>query len=191
MKFQYIFSKIVYLFALIMIVFNLYLVYQKMNDRKSIEKLGFDLYAVKKQNYEYKLFIHDNIRLFHIPIKNISKRFEILKEYKRNPSYIILIPTHACKACVTIFFSEMEKIKLQPENFFLISELNDPILKRQWISYGYDRKKFSIDEYGIFNNSGITNKIVIIKLKGDLTHYDFFQYEIFLSDLLLDFLNEV
>jgi hypothetical protein len=161
-------------------------------DKKYIKYINRNLKEVSIRRNEFKEHIRQSFGLFHVPISELEKNFNgIINFQNQQPNYIIFIPSHACQACISALFSEITENNVNPENLYLISELDDQILKRLWISYGCNKNKFVVDRYNIFTKSGIKDKVVLMKCVENLFHNDFLQYDLFLGDLLRVYINEI
>jgi hypothetical protein len=192
MRYNSIFLKIIFAFSVFMILANIYLIYHLVFIQSAFSNISKELNEVIKSRNEFRYHLKQNFNLFKIPISDVEKSFtEANCSCGSKPCYIVFIPSHACKACISTFFSEIKTTQITAENIFLISELNDQVLQRLWMSYGYNKEKFIFDTFNIFEKSGINDKIVIMKFIGDMCHYDFLQYEIFLGKLLQDFINDI
>lgn len=192
MRYNSIFFKIILAFTGIMIIVNIYLMYHVRITQRVISNISNELSEVINSRNEYRNYIQQSFNLFRVPVDDVQKSFtEIICYHSPKPYYIVFIPSHACKACISTFFSEIKTTDINFENLYLISEFDDQIFKRLWMSYGYDKNKIVLDKYNIFKKSDINDKIVIMKFSGDMSHYDFLQYDLFLGKLLQDFINKV
>lgn len=192
MRYNSIFLKITLVFTGIIIIVNIYLIYHLVFIQRAFSNISNELNEAIKSRNEFRYYINQSFNLIRIPISDVEKSFtEANCSHCPTPCYIVFIPSQACKACISTFFSEIKTTQITAENIFLISELNDQVLQRLWMSYGYNKEKFIFDTFNIFEKSGINDKIVIMKFIGDMCHYDFLQYEIFLGKLLQDFINDI
>lgn len=190
MKSSFVLIKILLAFLGVLVSINIYLLLMIHINKKDIQKANQDLKEMSTRANEFKEHVRQSFELFHLPIVDIEKNFNgIINFENQQPIYIIFIPSNACQACISALFSEITENNIYSENLYLISELNDQMLKRLWISYGYNKNKFVADKYNIFTKSGVKDKVVLMKCKGNLFHYDFLLYDLFLEDLLGDYIT--
>jgi len=175
-----------------MVIINVYLVFRASFSQRTIRNISHKLSEVTIKKNEYQNYIQQSFSLFRVPVNDVEKSFaEIVCHRTQKPCYIVFIPSHACKACVSTFFSEIKTTDISSENLYLISEVDDQMLKRLWMSHGFDKSKFVSDKYDIFKKSGIKDKLVLMKLCDDFRQHDFLQYDLFLGELLKKFINEI
>lgn len=174
----------------IMALINICIIYYAIKNRQTKLNLISKFEEVVKLKNNYKDFIQQSIRISQVSPGDVERSFPSLQKYKSDmPCFVVFIPSHACRACVSTFFSEVKKANINFDNFFLISEVDDQRLKRLWISYGYDMNKFVPDKYEIFKKSQIKEKIVIMKVQGNVWNCNFLLYELFLGEIFEDFIK--
>ncbi len=144
------------------------------------------IYTLKSNNVEllkslnfHKRYIYDNNRHFYLSkndiITNISN--SKLKEINDSIFFIILVPQYVCGACVSSLYSEILNGDIVLKDFFMISEKNDLIKQKEWVSYNFPAENYIIDKLNIFRDNIFDNQIVIMKVSKNLEKYDFMKYE--------------
>ena len=170
-------TKSIILIALI--CYNLVLTILLTEEKSKVYSLTSNNTELLNSLSFHKSFFYENNKYFNLSkndiIANISN--SKLKEINDSIFFIILVPQHVCGACVSSLYSEIVNDNIGLIDFFMISEKNDLIKQKEWISYNFPAENYIIDKLNIFRDNIFDNQIVIMKVSKNLEKYDFMKYE--------------
>jgi len=182
-------SKTSVIIIVALLAMNISITLLLLKAQKKIRVKSEDLIELTFQRNEFRGYIQENFNSFKVPVDKVKSNIEEQTFIDYNQlNYVVFIPSGACQSCVSTFFSEIKTTNsVNYNNLYYVSEFDDQIAKRLWVSNRFDANKFIPDKYNIFKTAEFGNKVVLLKIYKEFERYDFLQYELFLDDLVNEF----
>ncbi len=181
---------LIYLSTGIILLFNLFISYKLFEDRSINQKLMNHINKLIYTNEQYKSYINQTI--LH-PIYSFEQVLQSIQasdssQFIQDSTYIILLPSDACYACISDIFMKLDQLKVNKNIFHLFLEQTNKQIQRDWLSFNFSH--YYIDNKKIFSYLKLKDNIIIIKSINGKIHSILYNTQNIDHDSLLLFLSK-
>lgn len=161
----------------ILIVLNLALLFKIYRTQAVYDQIGERYGVLDVGIQQYRRYIQEIVRSIPISSQDIIDEIQVNQQQvlKKDSIIVVMIPADVCMSCVSSLFSDLSNLKVPNDKLFLLCEVPNEKLKREWIAYNF--KNYNVKISRVFLKHKFDSKILLAQVTGERKCVSFFHYE--------------